>query len=124
MKIKDKRLLIAALVVAAVLLIVAIGVVITLFSNSESGETVDGRYYGQLSGIGESYYEFNGDGNGKRFYTSAAGSNEEEFTYDISNGKITFTVKPDNKTETYPYGEGTYLGKDAIYINDEPYCKK
>lgn len=126
-RVKDNKMISALLITCAVIAVIAVGVVIAIaLRPSEESDTLSGVYYMQLSDIGTSCYEFNDDGTGKLRYTSQDGEKEDEFTYVISgkmgNRSISIKWGSTGKTEKYPFSEGEYLGKTAVFINDEPYC--
>lgn len=125
--IKDNRAALALVITFAVIAVIAVGVVLAIaLRPAEEPDTLSGVYYMQLGDVGSSSYEFNDDGTGKLRYTSPDGEKEDEFTYVISgkkgNRSISIKWGSTGKTEKYPFSEGEYLGKTAVFINDEPYC--
>lgn len=123
------KFLLALLITLALCIAIGAGVIISsLLNPEEEPETFNGTYYLQLKDIGQASYTLKDDGTGVRSYSSGGELVTEEFSYAISgelgSRKISFTWNNSGKTEVYDFSSGTYDGKDAIFINDEPYCKE
>ena len=132
------KFLLALIITLALSVAVAVGVVIfSVLNPGEDDESsrFDGTYYLSLDVAGQSSYTFNLDGTGKRkmVYLENADTMElvektDDFTYSISgkqgSRKIEFTWSADGKKEIFDFATGTYLGKEAVYIDGDAYCKE
>ena len=122
------KFLLALIITLGLCFAVLVGVIINAALNPQEEPVVSGTYCWDLGMGGKSYYTFNSDGTGKLSYNSDGELIEEEFTYLISgemgNRNITFTWKKTGKSDTFKYGEGESGGKEAVFINGEPYIKQ